>query len=198
MALRRTMATLIARVRLLINDPASGTQQFADTDIQDVLDESRQDVYNMPLKAQPTFTGSTISYLDYLSDIGGFEDGMVLKQYLTVTVTPSLIEPIAGHFQFAQSTFPPIYCTGKIYDVYRASADLLERWAARWTLSYTINVDGQTLHREGASTQLLNLAKTYRRKQRPGTITFSRTDVNASVEDNVSLGPKPIDYMASG
>jgi len=193
------MATLIARVRLLINDPSGASQQFADTDIQDILDESRVDVFNMPLKDQPTFSGSTILYLDYLSDLGGWEDGMVLKQYLTVTVTPSLIEPIAGHFQFAQSTFPPIYLTGKIYDVYRAAADLLERWAARYALQFDFSSDSQSFHVSQASTQLLNLAKSYRRKQRPGTIKFSRGDMNTGEEqNNVSLDAKPIDYMASG
>jgi hypothetical protein len=199
MALRSTMATLITRVRQLANDPTGASQQFADTDIQDILDESRQDVYNFPLKAQPTFSGATILYLDYLSDVGGWEDGMVLRQYLTVAVTPSLIEPIAGHFQFAASTFPPIYLSGRLFDVYRAAADVLERWSARYATQFDFTSDSQSFHVSQASKQLLALAKTYRMKQRPGTITFSRGDMNTSSEpSSFALGPRPIDYMASG
>ena len=48
-----------------------------------------------------TWTGGTMQYLDYESGAGGWEDGMILKQSWTVAVTPSVIEPIAGHFQFA-------------------------------------------------------------------------------------------------
>ena len=196
MPLRSTMATLITRTRLLINDPSGASQQFADSDIQDILDESRQDVYNFPLKAMPTFSGNTIQYLDYMADLGGWEDGMVLRQYLTVVVTPSLIEPIAGHFQFAASTFPPVYLTGKIYDVYRASADLLERWAARYALQFDFSADGQSFHASQASKQLQALAHTYRMKQRPGTLKFSRADINVE-EDRVN-GVSEIHYMASG
>src|SRR5258707_13612556 len=110
MAVRNTMQTsLIPRVRLLINDPAGGSQVFDDQTIQDVLDESRQDIGNMALLGVPTYSGATIQYLDYYSDLGGWEDGYVLKQYLTVVVTPSVKEPIPGHRAFAVSTFPPVY-----------------------------------------------------------------------------------------
>src|SRR6478752_564975 len=93
--------SLIPRVRLLINDPAGASQQFADQDIQDVLDESRVDVGNIALEPFWTYSGGSRQVLDYYSDLGGWEDGMVLKQYLTVTVTPNLIEPIVGHWGFA-------------------------------------------------------------------------------------------------
>ena len=66
MAVRSTMQTnLIPRVRLLIGDPAGGSQVFTDQDVQDVLDESRQDIGNMGLTPYWTYSGSSAQVLDY-------------------------------------------------------------------------------------------------------------------------------------
>lgn len=197
MPVRSAMANLIARVRLLINDPSGSSSIFQDQDIQDVLDESRVDIVNQALDPRPTFSGSTIQYLNYYSALGGWEEDYVFKQYLTLIVTPSTFEPIAGHFAFSTSTLPPVYITGKLYDVYRAAADLLERWAARWVLSYNINVDGQSLQRGQAAIALQNLAKTYRSKQRITTSAMTRSDLIGK-QNAVSLDAKPLDYFASG
>lgn len=198
MAVRTSMIALIARVRLLISD-TSGSPVFQDQDIQDVLDESRADVYNGVLKPEATFSGASILFLDYFSKLGGWEDDYVLKQYLTTPVTPSFVEPIAGHFQFAVSTLPPIVITGKLYDVYRGAADLLERQAAQWVLRYNMTVDGQNVQRGNVTNALQALAKTYRMKQRARIIHTTRSDVQSTTGlSGVSLGATPIDYLASG
>lgn len=199
MAVRATMANLILSVRTLINDTLlSGNGQiFTDQQIQDVMDESREDVKNEPLIPKPTFNLGTIQYLDYWTEYGGWEDGMVLKQYLTVVVTPSLIEPIPGHFQFAANTWPPVYISGSWHDRYRAAADLLERLAAQYVLRYSMTVDGQNLQIGQVTTNLQNLAKTYRRKQRPRTIIL-KTAVSGNQDTGISLEPTALDYMSSG
>ncbi len=197
MAVRSTMASIIARVRILINDPAGASQQFTDSIIQDVLDETRTDVTNQPLTAYPTYTGATILYLDYYSPVGLWEDGYVLKQYLTVTVTPSAVEPIVGHFEFSTTTLPPVYITGSYHDTYRAAADLLERLAAMWTMAYNVNVDGQSLQRSQVVPALLNLATSYRKKQRAHVISFSRGDISDQSIGN-GLGVTPLDFYAKG
>lgn len=199
MAVRATMGALIQRMRILINDPAGSNQAFTDQDIQDVMDESRVDVRNQALKATPTFSGSTIQYLDYFSDLGSWEDGYALKQYLITPVTPSILEPIAGHWQFATSTLPPVYISGSLHDVYRGAADLLERLAAQWVLRYSVTVDGQGLQRGQVAIALQNLAHTYRLKQRAGSMGVIRSDVRApSTAVTIGLGATPIDYMADG
>lgn len=207
MAVRSTLAPLIASVRTLINDtlPVGNGQVFTDQQIQDVLDEGRIDITNHSLEPRPTFSGSTVQYLDYYSDLGGgWEDGYILKQYLTVIVTPTTLEPITGHFGFAANVFPPVFITGILHDRYRASADLLERMAAQWAMSYNMTVDGQNLQRGQVTANLQNLAKTYRRKQRPKTIAIKRGDLVGASGDNanplnpVSIGPTNIDYMSSG
>lgn len=197
MPVRSSMASLISRVRLLIND--TGTSPiFADQDIQDVMDESRLDVKNELLVQKPTFSGSSIQFLDYYSHYGGWEDSVVLKQYLVNTVTPSLSEPIAGHWQFSTTTLPPVYASGSVHDVYRAAADLLERWAAKWALSYNISVDGQSLQRGQATQALQALAKTYRMKQRAHVIQATRSDVRSTSTAAQALGAQEIDFMGDG
>ena len=198
MAVRTTMAALITRTRLLINDPAGASQVFDDQTVQDVLDESRQDIFNMPLVPQWTFSGTTPQVLDYVTDLGGWEDGYVLKQYLTVLVTPTTLEPIAGHWGFSSTTLPPVFITGKLYDVYRASADLLERLAARWMLRYDATADGQVLHRSQAMTLIEKRIHTLRMKQRPMAVAGRRSDLVAPGQAAVGLAPQEIDRMASG
>jgi hypothetical protein len=198
MAVRLSMTNLITRVRVLINDPLGASQVFDDQTIQDIMDESREDVVNRSLLAKPTFSGSTISYLNYYSQYGGWEDDYVLKQYMTVTITPSAVEPIAGHFAFSASTLPPVCITGKLHDVYRAAADLLERWTAKWALAYSFSSDGQSFQRHQASLSLLNLAKQYRTKQRPRMVNVMRSDLTGGSSNELTLGAQPIDYMASG
>ena len=199
MAVRSTMAALITRVRLLINDPSGGSQQFADQDIQDILDANRSDVQYLLLAPYPTYSGATISYLDYYADLGDWEDDTTFWQYRTIQVTPSINEPIVGHWRFTTSTLPPIFMLGKTYDVYRGAADLLERWSVRWALSYNINVDGQSLQRSQVSTALMKLAEQYRRQQRAVEINAMRGDVNQKGEGGgYGLGPTEIDYMGAG
>jgi hypothetical protein len=197
MAVRSTMAALISRVRQLINDPAGVGQTWADQDIQDVLDASRIDIFNGSMRAQPTFTGSSLLYLDFFTDLAGWEDDFVLKQYLVNVVTPATSEPIVGHWTFALTTLPPVYITGKSYDVWRAAADLLERTAAKWALSYDFSSDGQSFRRSQVLPALQSLAHTYRLKQRAGVLTLSRSDVNGE-GTKPHLGPTAIDYMGSG
>lgn len=199
MAVRATMASLIYRVRGLINDPAGTSQVFDDQTIQDVLDFGRMDIVNEVMIPKPTFTGSSIQFLNYYSHVGDWEDDIVFKQYLVNIVTPATLEPIAGHITFAATTLPPIYLTGKFYDVYRAAADLLERQAAQWSLSFDFSADGQSFKRSQAAMALQKLAMTYRMQQRPRTIEVTRTDMKS--RENMAgagLGPLEVDYMGSG
>jgi hypothetical protein len=193
------MESLITRVRVLINDPSSTSQIFADQTIQDVLDASRLDVKNQVLRPLATFAASTIQFLDYYADVGDWEDDVVFKQFLVTVVTPSINEPIAGHWQFATTTLPPVYLSGKTYDIYRCSADLLERQAVQWALSYNVSVDGQNLQRGQVANALQKLALTYRAQQRPSTINLIRTDIH-SVGNmaGAGLGAQEIDRMGSG
>jgi len=194
------MKPLLARLRVLVNDPGGTSQIFDDQTIQDVMDESRFDANYLALTPFPTYSGATIQYLDYYSDdYGNWEDNAVFKQYRTLIVTPSSSENIVGHWTFAQSTLPPVFIIGASHDIYRAAADLLEREAARWTLSYDMMVDGQSLKRSQAAPALQALAHTYRMKQRPTSISVIRSDLAGAAQGaGLNLGPRDLDYYAQG
>lgn len=203
MAVRSTMSNLIQRVRLLINDPnpnfTSTIVQFSDQEIQDVMDATRQDLRYLALAPAPTYSASNIQYLDYYADLTDWEDDIQLRQWRINTVTPATSDNIVGHWTFALTTLPPVYLIGKTYDVYRSAADLLERLAARWVLSYNVSADGQSLQRSQAAIALQNLAHTYRMKQRAHVIGVTRSDlVNKAQNNSLGLSPLPIDYMGSG
>ncbi len=198
MAVRSTMASIITRTRVLINDPAGASQIFDDQTIQDTLDDSRRDYVNEALTTAPTYVSGTIQYLNYWHELGSWEGGVVLKQFLYNTVTPSASDLIAGYWTFAATTLPPVYLTGSTHDLYRAAADLLERWAAKWVLSYDFTSDGQSFRRSQAATALQALAATYRRKQRASSISFTRSDLQSGGVSSVGLGAQEIDYMSSG
>lgn len=201
MTVRPTMASLISRVRQFINDPAPPSAQFQDQEIQDILDASRQQARYLTLNPSPTYSGAQLSFLEYYSDLGDWEDDLTLWQYRINAVAPSASENIVGHWTFAANTVPPVYIIGKTYDVYRASADLLERLAARYMLAYTISVDGQSLQRSQMMTMMLDLAHTYRLKQRVTLIGVVRTDINSSADggdQGINLAPRPIDYYSPG
>jgi hypothetical protein len=198
---RSTMAALISRVRLLINDvlPANSGQVWTDNQIQDVMDATRLTYRYLALAPAPTYTASTINYFDYYADLTDWEDDVAFFQWRINTVTPATAENIPGHWVFATTTLPPVYLVGKTYDVYRSAADLLERQAAQWTLAYTISVDGQNLQRGNVITALQTLAQTYRQKQRIGQHKITRTDLSDKAGNTqLGLGPLPIDYMGSG
>src|SRR5258707_9824350 len=106
---------------------------------------------------------------------------------------------MVGHCILTACACPPVYITGKTFDIFRESAALLERWGAKWVLMYSISVDGQHLRLNEAADAQQKLAKTYRTSQRAGTTTMRRTDIGAEgAEQGNVLGPRPIDYMASG
>lgn len=203
MTVRPTMQSfLIPRVRTLINDtlPSGSGQIFDDQTIQDVLDESRLDLRLQLLKQSPSFVNGTLSYLDYYAPpgMGNLEDDLTLWQYLYTQVTPSAIEPIMGHFTFAVSTLPDIYITGKSYDIYRAAADLLERWSAKLATQFDFSSDGQSFRASQAHGQLLDLALHYRQKQRARMIVARRDDLAAGQSTAGNGGPVALDFFSSG
>jgi hypothetical protein len=177
MAVRDSMTALIRRVRLLIDDGDSSCQTFTDQEIQDVLDACRMDMNNLQLIASPTFVGGTVQYLNFYSKLRDWEDDATFTKSLIQAITPTVSEPIVGHWKFGTSMYATVYLTGKTYDVYRAAADLLEVWSARKAFDYNIAVDGQKFQRDQVAPALLRLANTYRTKQRAQSISAIRSDL---------------------
>lgn len=166
MAVRSTMAALIARVRQMIFDTNTGAPLLSDQFLQDTLDECREDVRYELLQAKPTFANpGGIAYNDYYSSRGFWESDEVIIWGDFTTRTPVTSDEIVGHWTF-NNQLPPLLIAGKRYDIYRAAADLLEyKIAALSATELDFSADGQSFH---LSQQLPFLEKriaAYRRKQ---------------------------------
>src|SRR5947209_1191870 len=102
---RSTMAALISQTRTLIADRGTLTT-FSDDDIQAALDRRRIEHRWQHLSPAPTFVpGGAVSYLDFYSDTGAWEDDYTLQDtsYADVTASVDLAEPIVGHWHFPTS-----------------------------------------------------------------------------------------------
>jgi len=195
------MAALITETRLKIADPASVSQQFSDQQIQDRLDDSRDDVRYEPLQIAPSIvnTNNTAQsaqtiFADYYSKFGWWESDVILQGQSSaglpwVVLTPAASDYIVGHFQFELNVFtsgtvpgqiPPVFATGKIYDLNAAAADLLEYWAATLAGAYDVTVDGQSLKLSQLMQAKLTMAQYYRRQAKPRVAKMHRSDVAAA------------------
>jgi hypothetical protein len=195
MAVRSSMSDLIAKVRLFIGDPSGGSQQFSDQQIQDQLDRNRTDVRYEELTPLVTLSPSAIQYVDYYSRYGYWESDYTLlgPDYSTLTALTAELLLDTAHFTFTASgsgQYPPVWLAGKTYDVYAASADLLEMWAALLARAFAFEQDRASYQRNQQSPALQRMAEIYRRQARPKAIHMVRDDVN--LEDDArraALGP---------
>jgi len=152
MALRPTMAALVQEVRGLIGDLSTNpTQQFSDQVIQDKLDARREDIRYLLMLSAPTIVQNAannnrpvVIWSDYYAGYQHWEGDVVLQgntpgvgSWLVLNAAAS--DFITGHFQFSTNAFttdvapqqyPPVWITGKIYDVYATARDLLRMWIA--------------------------------------------------------------------
>jgi hypothetical protein len=198
---RSSMSDIISRVRTMIFDPSGANQFFADIDIQTTLDESVDFIRYEPLAIAPTIinTASTnnqasVIFIEYFSRYQWIESDAVLQGINIPTnaawsvLTPTQSDFINGHFWFESPTteftsptvpgqYPPVFMTGKYYDLFRASADLLEFWGAALASRYDVTADGQSMRRSQLMTAKLTLAEQYKRKAKPKIAAMVRDDV---------------------
>lgn len=170
MPVRDTMNDLINRVRRYTGDTAGANEQFSAQDIQDACDEHRFTVRYAPLRPGPTLTqGALYNFLDYYADMGNWESDAQLTWVDFTVLTPATSDLISGHWTFqlaAPGQYPPVYITGKFYDLHAVAADLLEQWAASLAVTaYNFAADGTNFQRNQIITNLTNAANMHRRKQ---------------------------------
>lgn len=170
MAVRSSMTDLIARVQLMIFDTTQAT--VTQQQIQDKLDECREDVRYLLLTPKPTFVNpGGIQYNDYYALVGEQQRGMWEADETLIygdftTLTPTSSDEIVGHWTF-NNQLPPVLLAGKCYDIYRAAADLLEYKIANLAATEVdFTADGQTFHLSQQLTFLEKRCAEYRRKQR--------------------------------
>lgn len=188
---RVTMSVLIARVRLMIFD-TSASPLFTDDQVQDKLDECRFDKFNFPLLARPLFTNpGGIVYNDYFAREGNTIRGMweadeTLRWGDFTLLTPTSSDELVGHWTFNNQR-PPILLTGKRYDIYRASADLLDyKIATLAATQFDFTADGQSFHLSQQLVYLERARDDYRRKQEARVGGGGRLDAPGTHEYGVA------------
>lgn len=192
---RSTMASLITKVRLFINDPSGGSQQFADGDIQDALDDWRRDVRYEQLTPAPTLSNvggiandpahpgiADYNWTDYYSAYQWWEQGEVLSDGHFITLTPASSDELQGHWTFALAVpgqYPPVFATGRVYDLYAAAADLLDMWMAALLTNVDFSADGQSFKLSQLAMGKEKLACVYRARALATSAKQVRRDVNS-------------------
>ena len=183
---RPTMAAMIARVRGLIADPAGASQHFTDDQIEGALDRRSREIVELPLIPVParTSTGAQVR-MRWVSDRVPFETGATVLNSQSVPVTTGFTaDEMDGIWIFAASQ-DAVYITGLTFDLYGASADLLDQWLAEGISSGGAitewETDGQRVKRgASATTDRVSLANLYRRQSLPVTAFFSGGDFASS------------------
>jgi hypothetical protein len=178
MAVRNSMAAIIARTRTLINDPAGASTTFVDGQLQDALDFNRTERRWIELVPQPTFyQGGQILYLDYYADSHNWEDDIVLQNPAYEIIVPALAENLVGHWQFAtQPVGIGVRATGKTYDLFASAADLLDSWASLVMLDFQFADSGSVYMRQQKFDMLTTLATQYRSRAEPRGVRMIQTD----------------------
>lgn len=190
---------IIPVVRQMIGD-TSGTPDFADQDIQNACDEYRLTVRYELLTAAPDIQppqgqGTTAQFVwaTYFSEYQYWEADEVLQGTDTATfkpwvlLTPVATERIAGKWTFAvtlpsiatpPSQFPPVYATGKVYDLNAVAATLLERRIAKYALtSFDFTADGRQMRLGQTLDRLEKLRAFYLAKSWTRAVELVRTDL---------------------
>jgi hypothetical protein len=194
MTARASLAHIITRVRLLVNDQG-GTPVFTDDQIQETLDMRRIDVRYYELTPTPTIQGpptaGTVSFLDfYAPDYTGWweEDEQILSN-VWAAVTPATADRIVGHWTVTTNLFPPVYIVGKNHDLYAAAADTLEQWIALLKLQYDTVHERDRFLRNQRITAMEGMIATYRAKQRVQSGDLMRPDTTTGYDLNWNSRP---------
>lgn len=190
MAIRDSMTDLIQYVRRNLPAVCSTATSAAseqpgyvsDQAIQDALDAHRETVRYAPLRAAPTLTaGAIYNYTDYYADVEFWESDGVLSWVNFATLTPATSDWLTGHWTFAlpaPGQYPPVYLTGKFYDIHYAIYDLLQQVIVSLALTtYTFTADGATYQRGTIITTLQAIAQQHLSQARATSHKARRDDV---------------------
>lgn len=138
------MAALIAKLRLMVNDPLGAAQRFTDDQLQDVLDANREDIRQLELEPADTVSaGGATTWLDWHASVGGaWEAAPVLQGGSWQTLTPGTSELLVGVWHFTTAQSVPMFITGRLYDLHAAAADAIELKMAQVAEEFDFSADG--------------------------------------------------------
>lgn len=175
---RASLTTLIAKTRLLVDDPAGASQVFTDDQIQDALDARRDEARYHPLIEHETISagGGSTTYLTFTSLVGAWDTDTALVDSTYTTLTPATSDLINGRWTFSTEPKMPVMITGFTYDLYGSAGDLLAQRATLESDSFTVTADGLSLSRNEKQANYRARAEEYWAKARPRVASMIRTD----------------------
>lgn len=177
MSARTTLNALISAMRGMVNDPAGATQAFSNDDIATALDANRVDVRLMELQpAHTVVEGGAVQYLDYFAPYGAWESGEILQNSRFATLVPASAEMLTGVWHFNAHQPPPVFLTGRVYDLPAVAADLLEIKLQSVSSGFDFSVDGLSVNRGSQAATLKQSISQMRARQRVKTIRMIRGD----------------------
>lgn len=106
MAVRSSMADLIARVRSLIGDPSVDTQQLSDQEVQDKTDQTHKFVQPFMLRQVASYPSGGIVVVvvnDFFANLGNWESDAKLQAPSSATPMPATTGHSAGRWTFTTS-----------------------------------------------------------------------------------------------
>jgi hypothetical protein len=181
MSVRATLAELIARERLLINDLPGSEQTFSDQQIQDQLDSRRNDVRYMELRFAETISpGGAVKWTHYEAERGYWEDSVVIVDNSWTAVTPNTQDLTRGLWVFTAGKTPPLFLTGSHFDIYGSAADLLELRLAQLSEDFDFATDGTSASKSQKREGIATLIQRYRAQQFSIEIPMVRRDMTSS------------------
>jgi hypothetical protein len=173
---RSTMADLITLVRTETN---AATSDFSDDLVQGFLDRHRKDIFLAYLCPETTYVSGQAVYKDYFAGVDAWEADAILIDGNGATVAAGVNDTfgyLQGRFTFNTGRTDSLRITGKTYDIHLAAAELLDAWAAKLTLDFDFETDGQKFSRSQKAKALGELGKAQRRQARVGSGRLLRTD----------------------
>ncbi len=186
MTVRAGMANPLLKLRNLCQvgtaDYSVGTVSYwTDQQLQDLLDEYRDDLYWLGLDAQRTVgSGGTALTLDYYFPAGDYEEGTAqfkVQNVAGAAIAPDSIEYTRGHLQFtADQKGSAYYLTARRFDLNAAAARVWKAKAANVAAYYDFSADGQSMSRSQLQKQYLEMARQLGAQARPLTVRLMRSD----------------------
>jgi hypothetical protein len=190
MAARTTMATLILRLRGLAQAGANdytvaSVAYWTDNQLQDILDNHRNDVYNARLTPLEEYQGGTPVYLNYYSGYTNLEEtaGGTAVFYITdgigAAVGTALYIPDyqRGAVTFAADTKGvDYYLYGRSYDMNAAAAEVWRTKAGQYAMAVNFSTDNHRIDRGKIIENCFAMADKYDRMSWANNIIISRND----------------------
>lgn len=175
---RASLATIISRVRLLVDDPAGSGQVFTDDEIASALDKRRDEARYIPLAELGTIApgGGTTTYLTFTAPVTDWETGVELVDADYIVLTPATADLENGRWTFAAEPNLPVMLTGFTHDLFGAAGDLLLNRAAKESDAFDVSADALDLKRSQKAAAYTERGYAYLAKARTRTTNLVRTD----------------------